>query len=96
MKSAEDTTIAEFSSTDNRRVEVERQDVPQRAYLLRCWWERRATMARGRVWRFSLEEVFGERRRRGFRNLKALVAFIRAELADDDEALSDEEGGYNV
>ena len=87
MKSTEDTTIAEFSSDDNRRVEMERQERQQRAYLLRCWWERRATIALGRVWRFSLEEVFGERRRRGFHSLEALVAFVRGELreADSDE-----------
>jgi len=94
MKSTEDTTIAEFSPDDNRR--MERQERPLRAYLLRCWGERRAMMAQGRVWRFSLEEVFGERQRRGFRNLRALVAFIRAEFADGEETLSDEEGGYNV
>lgn len=86
MKSTEDTTIAEFSSADNHRVEVERQEVPQRAYLLRCWRERRATAGKS-VWRFSAEEVFGERRRRGFHSLETLVAFIRGELrkADSDE-----------
>jgi hypothetical protein len=89
MKSTEDTTIAEFSPDDNHRVETEkRQESQQRAYLLRCWWERGATAIRKPVWRFSLEEVFGERRRRGFRSLEALVAFVRGELweaeADED------------
>jgi hypothetical protein len=34
-----------------------------------------------------LEEVFGQRRRRGFHSLEALAAFIRGELreADSDE-----------
>jgi hypothetical protein len=87
MKSTEDTTIAEFSSDDNRRVKVERQERPPRAYLLRCWRERRAMAAGRPVWRFSVEGVFGERRRRGFRSLETLVAFIRGELqkADSDE-----------
>lgn len=84
MKSTEDTTIAEFSSDDNRRVEVERQERPQRAYLLRCWRERGATADREPLWRFSVEEVFGERRRRGFHSLEALIVFIRGELREAD------------
>jgi len=86
MKSAEDTTITEFSSRDNRRGVEERWERQQRAYLLRCWWERTSL---GPLWRFSVEEVSGERRRRGFRSLEALVAFIRGELreieADSDQ-----------
>jgi hypothetical protein len=87
MKSTEDTTIAEFSSDDNRDMKVEGQEVPPRAYLLRCWRERRGAAAWEFLWRFSLEEVFGERRRRGFHSLEALIAFIRGELqeADSDE-----------
>jgi hypothetical protein len=95
MKSAEDTTIAEFPSDDNRCEETEGWERLPRAYLLRCWREKTAAV-QGRVWRFSVEEVFGERRRHGFRNLEALVAFIRVEIADDEETLFDEEGGYNV
>jgi rRNA maturation protein Nop10 len=91
MKSTEDTTIAEFSPDDNHRVETEkRQESQQRAYLLRCWWERGATAIRKPVWRFSLEEVFGERRRRGFRSLKAVFAFIRGELTGSEGPPSDD------
>jgi hypothetical protein len=82
MKSTEDTTIAEFSPGDNRHVEMERQEPPQRAYLLRCCRERRGRAAWGSLWRFSLEEVLGDRRRRGFHSLEALVTFIRGELRE--------------
>ena len=87
MKNTEDITIAEFSSDDNRRGEAERWGRLPRAYLLRCWREKRAEIAEGSVWRFSVEEVFGERRRRGFPSLEALFAFIRGEVqeADSDE-----------
>jgi hypothetical protein len=51
---------------------------PYRAYLLRCWQER------GRdqefLWRFSVEDIFGERRRQGFNSLEAVVAFLSVEL----------------
>ncbi len=53
-----------------------------RAYLLRCWQERDAAPGKEPRWRFSLEEVLHERRRKGFDNLEALVAFLRAELND--------------
>ena len=81
MKSAEDTTIAEFPSDDNRRMERDERGHLRRAYLLRCWWERRAVGGEP-MWRFLVEEVFGERRRRGFQSLKALVAFIQGELPE--------------
>lgn len=87
MKSTENTTIAEFSSADNRRVEDGGERLT-RAYLLRCWRERRGMATWESLWRFSVEEVFGERRRRGFHSLEALVAFIRGEL---QEAEADEE-----
>jgi hypothetical protein len=93
MKSIDDTTIAEFSSGDNQRVEVERQARALHVYLLRCWWERRATAVRGRVWRFSMEEIFGERRMRGFRDLEALVEFLRAELASGEGAVPENDDG---
>jgi hypothetical protein len=81
MKRAEDTNIAEFSSGDNRQSVEERREREQRAYLLRCWWERTTL---GPLWRFSVEEVFGERRRYGFSSPGALVAFIRGELREAD------------
>jgi hypothetical protein len=37
-----------------------------------------------------LEEVFGERRRRGFRSLKAVFAFIRGELTGSEGPPSDD------
>ena len=53
---------------------------PYRAYLLRCWQERDVGTNQEPLWRFSVEDVFGERRRQGFGNLEALVAFLRVEL----------------
>mgnify|MGYP006296046525 FL=1 len=84
MKSIDNTTITEFSSDDNRRVEVARRDRAPHVYLLRCWWEGRATAIRGGVWRFSVEEVFGERHRRGFHSLEEIVAFIQTELQETE------------
>ena len=50
------------------------QDKAYRAYLLRCWRDAPA------VWRFSVEEVRAAARRRGLRDLDAVIAFLRAEL----------------
>lgn len=51
-----------------------------RAYLIRCWQDR-SGFDEEPSWRFSVEEILPERRRRGFGNLEALVAFLQAELA---------------
>ncbi|MCI0476943.1 MAG: hypothetical protein L0Y55_11890 [Anaerolineales bacterium] len=56
------------------------EDKAYRAYLLRCWQDEPAT------WRFSLEEVRAEPRRRGLRDLEELIAFLRAELAREENA----------
>jgi hypothetical protein len=83
MKRAEDLTIAELVSGDNRRrAEAGESARPRYAYLVRCWRERGTTATRGPLWRFSAEEVFGKRRRRGFQTLEALVAFIQGELRE--------------
>jgi hypothetical protein len=56
------------------------QDELYRAYLLRCWQERDGGAYEGRLWRFTVEEIFGERRRHGFASLEALASFLRVEL----------------
>ena len=55
-----------------------------RAYLLRFWEERFHVSGLQVMWRFSLEDVH-TRERQGFASLKALVAFLRAEIGDEDE-----------
>jgi hypothetical protein len=55
---------------------------PQRAYLVRCWCEQHSATVGESSWRFSVEEIVPQRRRRGFGSLDALIAFLRAELAD--------------
>ena len=50
------------------------------AYLLRCWEVRSGHPGGPSTWRFSLEEA-GTGERRAFRDLEALVAFLREELA---------------
>jgi len=42
---------------------------PYRAYLLRCWRETEAAPGQELPWRFSVEEILGERRRQGFNGL---------------------------
>jgi hypothetical protein len=82
-KRAEDTTIAELASCDNPSILlVEGQTRSQCAYLVRCWREKGTTVVGPPSWRFSVEEVFGERRRRGFRSLEGLIAFIQAGMQD--------------
>jgi len=51
-----------------------------RAYLIRCWRDRSGSDEE-HPWRFSVEEILSERRRRGFGSLEALVAFLQAEFA---------------
>jgi rRNA maturation protein Nop10 len=56
------------------------KDELYRAYLLRCWQEGDVATDKELPWRFSVEDVFGERRRQGFVSLEALVAFLKVEL----------------
>jgi len=64
---------------------------PYRAYLLRCWRETEAAPGQELPWRFSVEEILGERRRKGFSSLRALIAFLRTELAGGEEAPAGDE-----
>jgi hypothetical protein len=59
-----------------------------RAYLLRCWQEGEAAAGEEPTWRFSVEEILYERRRKGFSSLEALMAFLQAECAGGDEESS--------
>jgi hypothetical protein len=52
-----------------------------RAYLLRCWQEEDGGTDQEPLWRFSVEDVFGERRRQGFVSLEALIEFLRVDLS---------------
>jgi hypothetical protein len=67
------------------------KNYPYRAYLLRCWRETEAAPVQEPPWRFSVEEILGERRRKGFSSLRALVAFLRTELAGGEEAPASDE-----
>lgn len=58
---------------------------PSRAYLLRCWREGEAAGGQEPVWRFSVEEILRERHQKGFSNLRALIAFLQAELGGAKE-----------
>jgi len=64
---------------------------PYRAYLLRCWREGEVAPGQEPHWRFSVEEILNERRRKGFSSLGVLIAFLRAELASREEEPSDDE-----
>ena len=65
------------------RSEKKGKNEPYRAYLLRCWQEGDGETDKGPLWRFAVEEIFGERRRHGFASLEALVAFLRVELMSE-------------
>jgi len=64
---------------------------PYRAYLLRCWREGEAAPGKEHLWRFSVEEILNERRRKGFSSLGALLAFLQAELAGSEDEPADDE-----
>lgn len=55
------------------------------AYILRCWLEEQVGPGGEPQWRFSLEEVFQERRRIGFTSLEEMAAFLRNELAHTEQ-----------
>ena len=61
-----------------------------RAYLLRCWQEGKSASDGKPQWRFSLQEVFHERRRWGFTSLESLLVFLQAELADGEDGQTGE------
>jgi hypothetical protein len=67
------------------------KNYPYRAYLLRCWWEGEAAPGQEPPWRFSVEEILDERRRKGFSSLRALIAFLRTELTGGEEAPAGDE-----
>jgi CRISPR/Cas system endoribonuclease Cas6 (RAMP superfamily) len=60
------------------------EDELYRAYLLRCWREGHVETDEEPLWRFCVEDVFGERRRQGFGSLEALLAFLRVELTSEE------------
>jgi len=60
------------------------EDELYRAYLLRCWREGDVATDNEPLWRFCVEDVFGERRRQGFGSLEALLAFLRVELTSEE------------
>ena len=61
---------------------------PYRACLLRCWREGQAAAGQEPLGRFAVEEILHERRRQGFSSLEGLIAFLRAELAGEEEGIS--------
>lgn len=54
---------------------------PYRAYLLRCWYEE-AAPGEEPLRRFSVEEIPQRGPRRGFSDLKALLAFLEEGLGE--------------
>jgi hypothetical protein len=61
-----------------------REKESYQVYLLRAWRERPASRRRPAVWRFSLEDT-RTRQRRGFATLEAMVAFLRARVAEEGD-----------
>jgi len=75
-----------------RSMSVQREKShPNHAYLLRCWQEGEAASGKESLWRFLVEEILPEQRRKGFNNLEALIAFLRAELDSSEDEPSDDE-----
>ena len=61
-------------------------------YLLRCWQEGKATPGQEPDWRFLVEEVLKDgRRRQGFSSLEALFAFLDAELSGEADEYEQKE-----
>lgn len=57
-----------------------REKKPYKAFLLRCWEEREASLDRKPRWRFSIEEVGREKRQRGFHQLQDLLTFLEQQM----------------
>jgi hypothetical protein len=67
---------------------MQKDNRSSRFYLLRCWRERGTASGRESQWRFLVEEVLqDERRRKGFSSLNALIAFLEVELTDDEKEI---------
>jgi len=64
------------------------RSLPTRAYLLRCWQEEPSEPGEAPTWRFSLQEVGAAQRRWGFRDLDALVAFLRETMMEEEPETS--------
>jgi hypothetical protein len=60
-----------------------------RAYLVRCWRDK-SSSDEDCPWRFSVEEVLHERRRKAFASLNALFAFLQGELISKPDKSTDE------
>jgi hypothetical protein len=84
-------TRAKREGVSQVKADAQGQKPSYRAYLLRCWQEGEAPPGKEPLWRFSVEEILHERRRKGFSSLEALIAFLRAELASGKEEPSDDE-----
>jgi hypothetical protein len=54
------------------------------AYMLRLWETRSARSDRPSTWRFSLEDV-ETRQKFSFPDMRALVAFLRARMEQDED-----------
>jgi CRISPR/Cas system endoribonuclease Cas6 (RAMP superfamily) len=79
-----DKNIARMLPNSRRLLMYKEKNEPYRAYLLRCWQEGDIGTDQEPLWRFSVEDVFGERRWQGFGSLEALVAFLRVEFTRCD------------
>lgn len=55
---------------------------PYHAYLLRCWCEEEVA-GQEPTWRFSVEEIPRRGPRRGFTDLKTLLAFLERQLGEN-------------
>lgn len=53
-----------------------------RTFLLRCWREGDTSANDGSAWRFSVEEILGERRRWGFGSFEGVVALLSDQLME--------------
>ncbi|MFN8482330.1 MAG: hypothetical protein U0768_04600 [Anaerolineae bacterium] len=56
--------------------------LPQRAFLIRCWQDGHSRGDDAPAWRFSVEEVGGDRQRYGFTSLDSLVVFLEQWMQD--------------
>ena len=79
-KSVVDVIISAFTNFGKSKDKQEKC----RAYLLRCWQEGKVRADHEPLWRFSVEDVFGERPKQGFGSLEALISFLRVELTEHD------------
>ena len=62
---------------------VSQKSSAYQTYLVRCWREESGSSDQEPPWRFSVEDILGERQRHGFGSLAEVVAYLQDGLGSE-------------